>query len=516
MKRIKWILFMVWLFIATAEMMAQERDTLPLLSRSLEHATADVAMLRYYHDNVALHHLLYPSSLSTFGTEYHWRHEDRAFLQQNGSGESLTHIYANTYLKPSESQHLWGNATYSSGLIKGVRFNSTSDFARLYPYTVADAEGGNLLHERYAFGGGYSRAYHQWRMAGEVQYLSQQEYRRVDPRPRNIVSNLTMNMGVAHPLGSYIVGVSLGHEIYKQRSSVAFYSPLGTTIQWLMNGLGGSFARFNTNTPTVYYRGYGLASTAHLVPSGVEGFSAKIGYQYHRLEETLTDMNEVPIHHYNDHQVEVALGYLWQGTCQQGVELKAEIQNRKGVEHIVGEPTAGTYPVIGELPNFYFPHYKGTLAWHVGRSEGGMNWHLSPTLSYRYLAIRKLEPKSLLQSQRWQVALSGFGSYQIDKASYIALSCNIGYSPLGKGELSLSHTTLKEELSGEVRHSFATINAAQLFFEVASKWHYTIQGWGALPWGVEVGGRYRFDQYSGGGVDAIHRHRVEGVIQILF
>ena len=61
---------MVWLFIATTEMVAQKRDTLPLLSRSLEHATTDVAMLRYYHENVALHHLLYPSSLSTFGTEY--------------------------------------------------------------------------------------------------------------------------------------------------------------------------------------------------------------------------------------------------------------------------------------------------------------------------------------------------------------------------------------------------------------------------------------------------------------
>lgn len=507
---------MVWLFIATTEMVAQKRDTLPLLSRSLEHATTDVAMLRYYHENVALHHLLYPSSLSTFGTEYHWRQESRALLEQIGSGESLTHIYANTYLKPSESQHMWGNATYSSGLIKGVRFNSTSDFARLYPYMVADAEGGNLSHERYAFGGGYSGAYHQWRLAGEVQYLSQQEYRRVDPRPRNIVSNLTMNMGVAHPLGSYIAGLTFGYEIYKQRSSVAFYSPLGATIQWLMNGLGGSFARFNTNTPTIYYRGYGLSSAAHLVPSGVEGFSAKVGYQYYRLEETLTDMNEVPIHHYNDHQLETAIGYLWQGTWQQGFEFKGEMDVRQGVEHIVGKPAAGTYPVIGELPNFFHPHYRGTLAWYLSGLGDKLCWKFSPSISYSYLAIQKLEPESWLRCQRWKAALSGFVSYQIGSTSYTTLSCDLAYSPLGKGELSLPHTTLKEELSNQVERSFGAFNAGQISFEVVPKWHFTVQGWGVLPWGIEVGGRYRFDRYSGGGIDALISHRLEGVIQLSF
>lgn len=512
----KLMLFTLWLFIATTEMVAQERDTLPLLPRTLEHAVVDATMLRYYHDNVALHHLLYSSSLSTFGTEYHWRHEKRAFLEQIGSGESLAHIYATTYLKPSRSRHLWGSATYSTGLVKGVRFNSTSDFARLYPYTVADAEGGNLSHERYAFGGGYSGAWRQWRVAGEVQYLSQQEYRRMDPRPRNIVSCLTMNMGVAHPLGSHIVGLSLGQEMYKQRSSVAFYSPLGATIQWLMNGLGGSFARFNTNTPTVYYRGYGLTGSAHLAPMFGGGLLAKVGYRYHRLEEILTDMNEVPIHHYNDHQLEVAIGYLWRGTCQQGIEFKGKMEIRQGVEHIIGEPRAGTYPVIGELPNFYFPRYQGSLAWHVGRSDGRVKWQLSPALSYRSLAIRKLEPRSLLQCQRWQIALSGFGSYQVDKASYIALSCHLGYSPLGKGELSLPHTTLKEELSREVVRSFSVINASHLSFEVAPKWHYTIQGWGALPWGIEVGGRYRFDRYSGGGIEALIGYRVEGIVQLVF
>lgn len=55
MRRGKLMLFTLWLLIATTEMVAQERDTLPLLSRSLEHAVVDATMLRFYHDNVALH-----------------------------------------------------------------------------------------------------------------------------------------------------------------------------------------------------------------------------------------------------------------------------------------------------------------------------------------------------------------------------------------------------------------------------------------------------------------------------
>ena len=51
---------------------------------------------------------------------------------------------------------LWGNASYKNQELRKVRWNESVDSDLLYPYFTADAVGGDLHSEQYAFMGGFA------------------------------------------------------------------------------------------------------------------------------------------------------------------------------------------------------------------------------------------------------------------------------------------------------------------------------------------------------------------------
>ena len=199
------------LLVLMAVMNAHAADTLSVADRSYERAIAWQHLWHRYTDPVALHHRQYRNSLSSFAAQYEGRTETETLYDERGRGESIARLRAKTYLLPSAREHLWGYADYANGRVKEVKWRSTSDYDRLYPYIMADAKGGDLSLERYTFGGGYSHQLSRLRLSGEMYYRSQQEYRAVDPRPRSIVSDLRLSTGLSLPVAACEVGLSLGY-----------------------------------------------------------------------------------------------------------------------------------------------------------------------------------------------------------------------------------------------------------------------------------------------------------------
>ena len=129
-------------------------------------------------------------SLSSLRLSGEYKNEKEAVIVQQGSGYRQGVFRAESYLHLNPRTTVWGHAGYRSGKIKSVCWNETSDFELLYPYIMADTAGGDLNTESYTFCGGYSRIYKHfsWGLSGD--YRAMIEYRKTDPRPRNIVSDL--------------------------------------------------------------------------------------------------------------------------------------------------------------------------------------------------------------------------------------------------------------------------------------------------------------------------------------
>lgn len=498
---------------------AEQPDSLPLSRRTYERATLSRLPYLERADGVAVSHLRFRSSLSILGVWYHRRDENRPLIPELGQGASIAALGARTYLHPSDRETIWGDARYARGMRRGVRWCSTSDYDRLYPYVVADEEGGDMTHESYAFGGGYSRRLLPLLcLSGEVTYRSQQEYRTRDPRPRSIVSDLRVAGGVAYRLGAYDLGLSLSGGIYKQGSSVSFYSPLGVTQQYLMSGLGGSFKRFDTNTPALRYRGRELGVALHLLPREL-GLAVSASYRHQTLEEALSDMNEVPIHHYRDHRGTTLLAYhRTSPVLRWGVELAGDASYRIGIEHIVGEPKAGTYPVVGYNPCFHRLLSDAAMTLHLSDAQPmaeGWHWTLRPALTYHLTDTRILEPEKALHLQRWGGAVSVELAHLSAGDRYALLRLDLYGSAGVGGRLTLPHASMEPMRLQHIEECFDALSATQLGGAIGPRAFLPLHLAG-MSCGVELGCRYRIDGYRHPSGHRTLRHRVEAMAQLTF
>ena len=264
-----------------------------------------------------------------------------------------------------------------------------------------------------------------------------------------------------------------------------------------MSGLGGSFRRFDTNEPSLHYRGRSLGAALHLLPrTSDEGVRALLGYRYSRLEQAVSDMNEVPIHHYADHQGKLCVGYQHRvGALMGALDLEASVESRSGVEHIVGEPKAGTYPVVGYNANFHRGTVEGKLSLSLGDAayrQTGWHWLVQPEVAYLHLRTRVLEPEKELRLDRWHVVLYGEVSHRSER-SYGILSLEAGYAPQAVGLLTLPMAEMEEPVTTHLQQSYRSATARCLSLSIAPKYHLPMP---LKPsWGLVVGGRYRLDHF---------------------
>lgn len=199
-------LFLSILALLPAAASAQ-RDTLGVLERSSVFSAEDERAVAGFHtESPAM--MLYRSeqSLSQISLRIDLRREQEALLQPLGDGAFDGGFYAESYRRLSERSATWADARYVRGNRRNVCWNSTADYLLLYPCITADSAGGNLSTEEYAFGGGYVHRVGRFDLAIRGDYRAGQEYRQVDPRPHNVVSDFTIKLGVGMQFPQYVWG----------------------------------------------------------------------------------------------------------------------------------------------------------------------------------------------------------------------------------------------------------------------------------------------------------------------
>ncbi len=292
-------------------------------------------------------------SLTRIAVSADYRDESKAFLPQLGSGEMKGVFSADSYIKLNKKAAVWGNVEYYNGIKKNVCWNSTADFLLLYPYILADSIGGKLSVEQYLFSGGYAVKKGRFSFGIMGRYRALHEYRKVDPRPRNIVSDFNVALSAGVDAGNYLIGINAGGKIYKQFQDVSFYNENGANTSELhFTGLGTHYARYDGagDYTSTRYKGREYSAALSLVPHANLGLYAGLGYTSFRVKRRLPTQNMVPLTSLYVERLYGNIAYRnLSGRIEWGIEAKSGYELRSGTENIIDNGAGNVNEVLGSL-----------------------------------------------------------------------------------------------------------------------------------------------------------------------
>ena len=245
--------------------------------------------------------------------------------------------------------------TGEAGYDVGFRFRDSAaesaDLDMVHPYTLADTVSGRQNSEAYRFGLGFARrsSLVGWGVTGN--YRAGLSYRNRDPRPRNVSGRLDLGAGMVwHCLPRYSVAVSGAVSMYKQSSSITFYSELGEDVVYHLTGLGTTYVRFNSLGKSTGYKATGGDVSLSLFPRSASGLTAMLSYGGMNLSYTLRDLNNLELSRLNRRRIGAEVAWRCGGYGRNaGVLLYYGRDSRRGTENIFGDPSTGIYPRIASL-----------------------------------------------------------------------------------------------------------------------------------------------------------------------
>ncbi len=230
---------------------------------------------------------------------------------QMGSDFADRRFDANT-LRLNSKSAIYGKASYQNGYAEAIKWNTTADAHMHYPYVVADTIGGTSYREYYTFMGGYAMHLGRFTIGGEINYRSGLTYRKIDPRPKNTLSDLTLTVGATMPVASYRLGFNMGIQNYKQSQKIDVYRPGSGIKLFYLRGMGISDAGFSTvitdnSGSTNYYDTFAKTFALQLHPEKRSGMYYSLNYQSSSME--LSNVNDDLVHRLEKHNYNTEIGH---------------------------------------------------------------------------------------------------------------------------------------------------------------------------------------------------------------
>lgn len=387
-------------------------------------------------------------NLSSAEIKHNYRNESRAVLPQLGNGLSEGEFRAQTKMKPAKSTAVSGGASYQRGKIKNVIWNTTSDYSLLYPHVMADSVGGHLDKEQYSFYGKIAKRRKNFIYGINCDYRALHEYRQVDPRPSNIVSDFSLGGSAGFLRSNYIFSITGKYRKYHQSQDVEFANPKGAnTTEFFFTGLGSHFSRFagTTSYSNTRYRGNGMTLSLLIQPIESQGLSIGLKYDFLKTTRHLRNQNEAPVTELLVQRLAAFASYTKElGKLSFAAQARGEYELRQGTENIIDNVSTGSFRNLLGM-TMYRNHImlaeaKGSLQY---KSGSGI-FSVTPSLGMDYSSAYHLFPSRKM-------------SYVISKAAVEAsflrydnnwlAEINIGASRLfssGKDiELPVEHTLPK-------------------------------------------------------------------------
>ncbi len=430
---------------------AQRKDSLAVIVRAAVGRSPALALGRAEIDAHSAGAFLFSGqpSYTDLETRFDMRSEQKAFLLQEGDGcfQGVFHVQSIRRLNARSAVR--AGADYVRGVKRNVLWNSTSDFELLCPVVMADTVGGNLQKEQYSFFGAYScRGKHAF-CGLQGSYRALHEFRQVDPRPRNIVSDFKAMFTIGCPLRKQVLCANSAVRIYKQSQGVTFFNALGANTSELhFTGLGSRFARFDGagDFTSSRYLGHGFEGAFLLIPAGFRGWTAMLSGSMARVKNHLDLQNEVPITELRVRKLEALAGFrCLDGSIRWSTLFHAACKVRQNLENIVGAGRNDEYPILGSLPMYRSRSVSAGLSGAVELPSRAGAFSVCPAVSYDHSAAsyrfpqRKME-FDLLRTEIRGGLLRSTGKWMLDCG--IRLGCTAAL-PTGVLSVPTEHTDVR-------------------------------------------------------------------------
>ena len=371
----KTILIVLLLIAGCAAVNAQEVDSVDNRNDAIiEHQALFNDVHEFSWRNPAMMESAYGHSLTHFYLTSDWEKKSAPFVLQKGTGHFLASVKADSYIRLGGNTAVWGKASYTTGKNHSIKWNSVADYDLLEPDILGDTVGGDTRREKYVFEGGYSTHRGRWHMGGEMLFRAEQEYRKVDPRMRSIVSDLTLRVGAGCDVAQYTLGFSFQGNIYRQTNSVDFYKPLGSIPEYQLMGLGEIYTRFSGDINDLIFKGGGIRIQLDLAPSkAYSGIVANAWASQHSYERVARLLNSLPLTTLYNKEVGIRAGWRHNGNLDYALWADYQFNRRSSDQHLAGTSSSQIYPVVAHLTMYKNYIINTSLSAIVGH-RGSTSW----------------------------------------------------------------------------------------------------------------------------------------------
>ena len=237
--------------------------------------------------------------------------------------------------------------------------------------------GGDLSTEEYAFRGAYVRRDGRINYGIGIDYRARHEFRQVDPRPHNIVNDLTGTIGAGFSTDRSLIALTARGRIYKQSQEVGFFDERGAnTVEFLMTGLGNYFARYvGGEDQSLFYKGKGYALSLTAVPSRTCGWSALLQYERFSNRNIFSELNYAPAGRLVTQTLSGSVARRYE---RGGFAVEGSYELRQGFDN--GE--TADYRILGEFAMYRNRTLRLTAGGMVTWNRPQTDYTLAPSVGY--------------------------------------------------------------------------------------------------------------------------------------
>ena len=242
---------------------------------------------------------------------------------------------------------VFGEASYRWEDCKQTKGVDNADYRITAPYWTMDTLGGDMRRETYAFYGGYRMLKNHIVWHAALQFRAEQSYRMRDPRAKNKVTDLRVELSIGYQWQRYALSLMAYGGRYKQNNEIRFYSELGETTVYHMTNDTEPYARFSNSNKVSYYSGYRAGAGIQVLPT--TGFMAGVQYDWFRFTKELTINTQVPINAMQTHTLSAQFGYVaqrWRVSAWAAWELK------QGQQYLYGDNADNYYQLLLIASNY--------------------------------------------------------------------------------------------------------------------------------------------------------------------
>lgn len=456
-----WLLLLA--FLPAAATAARPNDSVPAIGRQTTAHRSERLFATKSYENPALRQWLFDQSLTQVVLGGQWESQRESIVPQKGDGYYGGNIGATTF-RLTKRGAVWGNASFEIDKITNVQFNETSDYDLLAPYIMADTVGGDLHTQIYRFGGGFAlRLPKNFSIGLNATYRANIAYRQIDPRPKNLVTDLRLKLGTAYAApNGYRIGLDVQGGRYKQTNSMKFFSELGVPNVVHLTGLGTHYYRFQGSNYETYYKGYSVGGDLGLQPQN-SGWHMAIGYTFRTFEKVISTLNELPMARCNAHKFTGEIAYLQKGATFWGVKLNGDYTRCLGTENLFDDATDNIYPQIGSVQQYTYYDLTAYLSAIYGQRDEQHEWSIAPQIGYLRHNENYFFPAQNMQFNHLAAGVGGryaatCGRWRIDAGLHGAFYADLAHNLALADSKSVWQTPFVQTFSNLSEH-FAQIDA---------------------------------------------------------